>query len=158
MQPMSHDQHGKPYIRLFVMTGFSFASMYILMYAMVDRVQNVHPSLNQFYMAALMTAPMVILELLLMRSMYPDQKINIGVLLLSAVVLMTSFAFIRQQIGISDREFVRSMIPHHSGALLMCRKAHLTDPELKRLCQTIMAGQQAEIDQMNAILKGRPSP
>ena len=54
------------YILLAVMTVLSFISMYIFMYAMVDRFANIHPSLNQFYMAGLMTAPMVIIELFLM--------------------------------------------------------------------------------------------
>jgi len=44
------------------------------------------------------------------------------------------------------------MIPHHSGAILMCREASITDPEIKSLCQMIMEGQQQEIDQMRAIL------
>ena len=48
------------------MAALSFVAMYVLMYAMVDRVANVHPNLNQLYMAALMTAPMIVLELVLM--------------------------------------------------------------------------------------------
>lgn len=62
------------------------------------------------------------------------------------------FLGIRQQTAISDKEFLRSMIPHHSGAILMCREANITDPDIKSLCQTIMEGQQQEIDQMRAIL------
>ncbi len=34
------------------------------------------------------------------------------------------------QAGIGDKEFLRSMIPHHSGAILMCEQATLTDPEM----------------------------
>ena len=44
------------------------------------------------------------------------------------------------------------MIPHHSGAILMCEGASLEDQRLKDLCKTIVAGQQAEIDQMRAML------
>ncbi len=44
------------------------------------------------------------------------------------------------------------MIPHYSGAILMCREANITDPEIKTLCQTIMEVRQQEIDQMQAIL------
>jgi hypothetical protein len=40
--------------------ALSFISMYVLMYAMVDRFANVYPNFNQFYMAGLMTAPMVL--------------------------------------------------------------------------------------------------
>jgi uncharacterized protein (DUF305 family) len=43
------------------------------------------------------------------------------------------------------------MIPHHSGAILMCREAQLEDPELQTLCDEIQAGQRREIEQMEAI-------
>lgn len=46
------------------------------------------------------------------------------------------------------RLFLRSMIPHHSGAILMCAKAPLRDAEIQRLCKTIIAGQADEIRQM----------
>jgi|UPI0003FB3022 hypothetical protein len=59
------------------MTALSFIAMFVLMYAMVDRFANVYPNLNQFYMAGLMAAPMVIIELLVMRAMYPDMKMNV---------------------------------------------------------------------------------
>jgi uncharacterized protein (DUF305 family) len=62
------------------------------------------------------------------------------------------FTFIRQQVAISDQQFLRSMIPHHSGAILMCEGASLDDRRIKDLCKTIIAGQQAEIDQMRAML------
>jgi hypothetical protein len=40
---------------------------------MVDRFANVYPNLNQFYMAGLMAAPMVLIELALMGHMYPNK-------------------------------------------------------------------------------------
>jgi hypothetical protein len=150
------DQAGKsetsPYLRLAIMAGLSFVAMYILMYAMVDRASNVHPGLDQAYMAGLMTAPMVVIELLLMGGMYPRRGTNLALVAASVVLGLACFAAIRQQALIGDREFVRAMIPHHSGAILMCRKATITDPELRQLCARIIAGQQAEIDQMQAML------
>lgn len=44
------------------------------------------------------------------------------------------------------------MIPHHAGAILMCRKASVADAEIKSLCQDIISSQQREIDQMKDIL------
>ena len=44
------------------------------------------------------------------------------------------------------------MIPHHGGAILMCKEASIQDQEIKDLCRNIIAGQQAEIDQMKAKL------
>ena len=44
------------------------------------------------------------------------------------------------------------MIPHHSGAILMCERASLKDAEIRELCRGIIAGQAAEIEQMKTIL------
>ena len=54
-----------------------------------------------------------------------------------------------------DREFIRQMIVHHSGAVVMSRA--LLDnaaeiklrPELKKLAEAIVTAQNGEIDQMN---------
>ena len=144
---------GKHYGRFGIMIALSFIAMYGLMYAMVDSFANVLSSLNQVYMAALMMAPMAILEIALMGQMYPHKRRNALIIGASVIVLIGSWTMIRHQIAIDDRQFVRSMIPHHAGALLMCKESELEDPELKDLCQNILSGQEAEIDQMKAILK-----
>lgn len=139
------------YGRLVAMIGLSFIAMYVLMYAMVDRPAHIHPSLNQAYMAALMTAPMVLLELLLMGRMYPRKRLNMAFLAAGLAVGLLSFTAIRQQWLIGDRDFLASMIPHHSGALLMCGRAPITNPDIQTLCASILKSQQAEIDQMEAM-------
>jgi len=55
--------------------------------------------------------------------MSTDKRLNISILGLSALALIVFFALIRQQFAISDVHFLKSMVPHHSGAILMCRKA-----------------------------------
>jgi uncharacterized protein (DUF305 family) len=140
------------YGKLALMALVSFAVMYMLMYAMVDSIDSVYMSSNQVYMAGLMAAPMVAIELVLMGMMYRDRRLNailIGASLLLAAVF---WMLIRTQGGIGDRQFLRSMIPHHSGAILMCGKAKLTDPRIKQLCADIMVGQRREIEQMKALL------
>lgn len=146
---MDHTRH---YWNLLLMAALSFVSMYVLMYAMVNSFDNVYNHLNQVWMAGLMAAPMVIIELLLMRSMYPDRTRNAVIMVASLVVGFALFFFIRQQTAIGDAQFLRSMIPHHSGAILMCRQASITDPEIQSLCESIISSQQSEIDQMEAIL------
>ena len=145
--------HHQNYHRLLVMFVLHFIAMYALMYAMVDTFANVHVNHNQFYMAALMAAPMVILELLIMGSMYPRKKLNLGIVAIGLVVLICSFAFIRGQVAIGDEQFLKSMIPHHAGAILMCKQAHLKDLEIMELCSNILSGQQSEIEWMNEKLK-----
>lgn len=51
--------------------------MYTLMYAMVNTFANVYPNLNQVYMAGLMTAQMLLIELWVMRSIYHNKKLNV---------------------------------------------------------------------------------
>lgn len=147
----SHDGK-RPYLRLALMASLSFVAMYGLMYAMVDRFSNVFHNLNQVYMAGLMAAPMVIIELLVMRSMYPDRRANAAILAVSAAAVIAFWFAIRVQAGITDRQFLRSMIPHHAGALLMCGQTEVRDPDIKRLCAAILASQQQEIDLMKAKL------
>jgi uncharacterized protein (DUF305 family) len=155
MQHSQHREHNREqnhYLRLAVMIVLSFISMYVLMYAMVNTLGDVYNSLNQVYMAGLMTAPMVVIELLLMSGMYKNKKLNALLSTGGCVAGIAFFLFIRQQTAISDRQFLRSMIPHHSGAILMCNEASLQDQRLLELCKTIVTGQQQEIDQMRAIL------
>jgi uncharacterized protein (DUF305 family) len=144
---------GKHYRHLLIMAVLSFASMYILMYAMVNGVGNVFNNLNQAYMAALMTAPMVIIELTVMRGMYHDKRRNTAIGAGCVLAGIAAFALIRAQTGISDRQFLRSMIPHHGGAILMCEQAPIRDPDVRDLCRRIRASQQAEIDEMRAKLR-----
>jgi uncharacterized protein (DUF305 family) len=144
--------HSQSYARLAAMTVLSFASMYILMYAMVDQLANVYPNINQFYMAGLMTAPMVVIEVLLMGAMYENRAANWTILLGSILVGVVFFSLIRTQTAVTDRQFLKSMIPHHAGAVLMCENAPIEDAGIKEFCRKIIAGQQAEIDEMKAKL------
>lgn len=144
--------HANHYRRLLIMAVLSFVSMYVLMYSMVDVLGNVYANLNQIYMAGLMAAPMVVIELALMGAMYSNRRLNALIVAASVVAALTFFLFIRQQTGISDRQFLKSMIPHHASALLMCERASIQDPQIDALCDSILASQQAEIDQMKAML------
>jgi uncharacterized protein (DUF305 family) len=146
-----HKSHENHYLRLAVMVVLSFISMDVLMYAMVNTKGDVYNSLNQVYMAGLMTAPMVVIEMLLMSGMYQNKKLNALLIAGSSVAGIAFFLFIRHQTAISDQQFLRSMIPHHSGAILMCDEASLQDQRIRELCKAIVVGQQQEIDQMRTI-------
>ena len=144
---------GGRYNKLYIMAALSFIYMYILMYAMVDTFSNIFLNINQFYMAGLMTAPMMLIEIVLMGSMYMNKRLNSIIITVSSLILIGFFLFIRQQSAVSDKQFLRSMIPHHASAILMCEKANIQDPEIMDLCQSIISSQQQEIDQMKAKLQ-----
>ncbi len=103
-------------------------------------------------MAGLMTIPMVLIELAIMRSMYTNPKVNIVILIVSVTAFIFFFVGIRQQLAVTDTQFLRSMIPHHAGAILMCEKALIEDQVIKTLCASIIEGQRAEIAEMKTKL------
>lgn len=135
------------------MLVLNFVAMYVLMYAMVDVPANAHPNYNQLYMAALMTAPMLILELWLMGSMYPKKRWNLAIIGIGVLLLGSSFFSIREQVAINDEQFLHSMIPHHAGAILMCHKASIKDAEIQQLCANIISSQEQEISWMKEKLR-----
>ena len=154
---MQHMQEGKytkqgHYGRLMAMVALSFIAMYILMYAMVNSFDNVFNNVNQVYMAGLMAAPMLLIELALMASMYPNKRRNAWFAGGAVLVMALCWIGIRQQTGVTDRQFLRSMIPHHAGAILMCEQSPSRDPQILQLCQEIVSSQRAEIAQMKAML------
>jgi hypothetical protein len=134
------------------MTVVSFAAMYCLMYSMVNSFANVYANANNLYMAGLMAMPMVVIELLVMHAMYTDRRRNGLVGGVAIIAGVAFFILIRVQGGVGDRQFVRSMIPHHASAILMCQQAPIRDEEVRKLCGEIVSGQQREVDQMKAIL------
>lgn len=145
--------HMHHYRQLAIMVAFSFVAMFVLMYAMVDVFANIYPNLNQAYMAGFMAAPMAVIELALMGKMYGNKRLNAVIAGVSVLALAGFFVLIRQQTVISDRQFLKSMIPHHASAILMCREAPIRDAQIKDLCRRIIQNQQAEIDEMKARLR-----
>jgi len=123
-----------------------------VMFVMIDSLDSFFNNLNMFYMTLMMVTPMVVLMILAMMHMFKSSTVNIILIVASVVIFFGSFALIRTQTTIGNTAFIRSMVPHHSGAILMCQKATITDGELKSLCQEIIKSQQQEIDQMKAIL------
>lgn len=87
-----------------------------------------------------------------MKGMYPDKRLNIALYGLFALVFVLSLIGMREQLAVGDRQFLRSMIPHHSGAILMCERSALSNPEIQELCTGIVRSQAEEIAQMKAIL------
>ena len=122
------------------------------MFGMIDRLSSFYNNLNMLYMTLMMASPMVVMMIVAMPDMFPSRRLNMLLLLGSAVAFFGSFGLIRTQTTIDDTAFLRSMIPHHSGAILMCEQASLSDAEILKLCGEIIRSQTAEIDQMKSIL------
>lgn len=144
---------GRAYLQLLGLGALHVPVMYVIMFSMVDGPSDIYQNLNTFYMAVMMAAPMVALMPFTMKSMYPDRRKNLFVVLFALLLMGASFLGIRTQAAIGDSQFIRSMIPHHSGAILMCDEASILDQELRDLCSRISSGQREEIRQMERILE-----
>lgn len=145
------DGSRRPYLMFGVNMIPGLAVMYVVMFTMIDGLGDFRNNLNMFYMAVTMWAPMGIFMLVTMPGMYPNKNANLALCVGFAVLTAGSFWATRSQALIDDRQFVASMIPHHSGAILMCREASLSDPELVSLCGEITRAQREEIEQMENI-------
>lgn len=140
------------YKQFFFMSALHFVVMYLIMYTMIDSTENFFHNANQLYMTLMMVAGMSLVMLWTMRAMY--DKTMLKTLTIGSVVLFAgSFYFMRDQTFVGNKQFLRSMIPHHAGALLMCHETQASDPEIKSLCESILRSQQSEIDQMKKILE-----
>jgi uncharacterized protein YacL len=158
MKDTQHSQHQSAemmrshYVMFGLNLGISLVIMYFVMFTMIYSVGEFFNNLNMFYMALMMAAPMGILMLLLMGSMYSNRKLNLLLHAGLALIFILAFIGMRAQAVVGDRQFLRSMIPHHSGAILMCERAALRGAEIKSLCGNIIEGQKQEIDQMKELL------
>lgn len=150
-----HTSMKTSYRSLALQTILGGVIMYLVMFVMIDGLSSFYNNLNMFYMTLMMVAPMVALMILAMPGMFPSKRLNITVIAGALIVFFACFGLIRTQGTIGDDQFLRSMIPHHSGAILMCREASLKDPEIIRLCVGIEGSQEAEIAQMERILERR---
>ncbi|MGX5685275.1 DUF305 domain-containing protein [Chryseobacterium cucumeris] len=141
------------YGQFVLMAVVMFCAMYIIMYAMIDSLKNLISNINNLYMALLMTSAMLLIELWVMRKMYTNKAINWTIVIIAVTSGIFSWFGIREQMNVDDRQFVKSMIPHHAAAILMSQKAHLTDPQLITLQKNILKTQSEEIKLMKHKLR-----
>jgi hypothetical protein len=145
---------GKGIYRKFMLTlGLSFLVMYAVMFSNVAEVSHIYLNLNRLYMTILMVAPMALIMLGVMHGMYKDKKLNAIIVVVSLLATILAFVMLRNQSYVGDEAFIRSMIPHHSSAILVSEEARITDPELRKLADEIIRSQKKEIAEMEQLLK-----
>jgi hypothetical protein len=141
------------YRKLALAVSINTLIMFLLTYVMIDRVEHLQVNINRIYMALIMAFPMVIVMLVVMGSMFKNQRLNAILFATFGALSILVFFLIRTQTPVGNVQFLRSMIPHHSSAILMCEQAAITDPQIARLCDEIIQTQEDEIAQMEAILQ-----
>ncbi|MES2119377.1 MAG: DUF305 domain-containing protein [Pseudomonadota bacterium] len=153
---MSKSMMRKHYLMFALNMILSTIIMYLVMFEMIRGSGEFIQNINFLYMALTMAMPMGVLMLLMMGSMYSDKRMNLILYAALGVIFVLAFLAVRTQALVGDKQFVRSMIPHHSGAILMCNQASLKDPEVRDLCfkpNGIVDSQEREIGQMKRIMK-----
>lgn len=140
------------YKKLAIAISINTVLMFLITYAMIDEIDHLYLNINRVYMSLMMVAPMVIVMIVVMWSMYENKRLNYILIAASAGLFILCFALARTQTPIGHDQFLRSMIPHHSSAIVMCEESTLTDPEIVTLCEEIVEAQEEEIAQMKAIL------
>ena len=150
--PINMDMGKSPYLMFGANLLTSGIVMYFVMYTMIDSSADLYNNINNLYMTLMMLTSMALFMLWMMPAMLPDRKTNIALNIAFIAVFLLSLFGMRTQALVGNDQFLRAMIPHHSGAVLMCEKSSITDPEIKLLCGGIITSQKAEIAQMKALL------
>lgn len=110
--------HGS-YKELMIELAIDFVIMYLVMYTMIAVLNDFYLNINNVYMTLMMIAPMAIVMIVAMRSMFPSKRLNLAIGAGAVIVFAASFIAMRTQAAVGNEQFLRSMIPHHSGAILM---------------------------------------
>jgi len=148
---MSNSQ-GMSYGKFMIMMLVSFLIMYLVMFLNMDKLNHYHTSATRIYMALLMVAPMAVVMMIMMANMYPNKKTNTAIIIGSTVFFAIVLAALRTQTPISDVQYMKAMIPHHSSAIMVSKHANIKDPEVKKLSEQIIQSQEKEIAEMEAML------
>jgi len=149
-----NNESHKPYKSLAKTISVHFVIMYGLSYLLINSLSHAYLfSARPLYMALAMVSPMVFLMVYFMSDMMKDKKLNMQLYVGSALLFVLAIIGARTQFGVGNELFLKSMIPHHSGAITTCQEANITDPEIKQLCDDIIKAQKKEIDQMKQILE-----
>lgn len=140
------------YARFAAMIVTSTIVMFGLMYLNTYQIDHVSFSETRAYMALVMGATMAVIMLGYMLNMYTNRRVNIGIFVGSAIVFALALWLVRSQETVDDVSYMKAMIPHHSIAILTSERAHISDPRVRQLANTIIETQRKEIAEMKALI------
>lgn len=150
---IDHGKENKVYWRFAAMIATSVVIMHLLTFSNVNQPDHIYFSQVRVYMSIMMGAVMAIVMLLFMKSMYKNRLLNQIILVGSTVVFFVMFWMIQSQTGVNDVSWMRSMIPHHSSAIMTSDNANLQDPEVRKLADEIIRAQEEEIAEMRRLIE-----
>ncbi|MDG4828303.1 DUF305 domain-containing protein [Solwaraspora sp. WMMD1047] len=145
----------KNYVRFGLVLLISLGVMFVLTLSQIRRWSDFYLNLSNFYMSVIMVAIMGIIMMGVMHQMFTDRRLNIALYAVLGALFVGGFAAVRTEPLVGNEDFLKSMIPHHSRAVLVCQESNITDPEIVELCDQIVESQEEEITQMKRILDDR---
>jgi uncharacterized protein (DUF305 family) len=121
--------------------------VFVMPFIMTASTDDVYFSVTQGWMGAAMGALMVGAEGIL----HPQP---LWVWVMATTVFVVAVAGYRYQVGVSDREYLHDMIPHHSMAVLTSDRilTKTKNPAIVRLAEGIREAQVREIAEMRRLL------
>ncbi|MFP3882544.1 MAG: DUF305 domain-containing protein [Actinomycetota bacterium] len=143
---------GPSYWRFAAMIATSMAAMFVLMYVNTFVFDHVKWSETRFYMTFIMGAAMAGIMLSFMMGMFTSTKMNVGIFVVSALVLVGAIWLVRSQETVQDSSYMSAMIPHHSIAILTSERSELSDVRVCELAVAIIEAQRREISEMEWLI------
>lgn len=140
------------YWRFAAMIATSTAVMFGLMYLNTYAFEHALWSETRFWMAFIMGASMAVIMLSFMLNMYSNKMLNIVIYVASVIVFSLALWLVRSQSTITDVDYMKAMIPHHSIAIMTSERAQITDPRVRKLADEIIEAQRREISEMKYLI------
>ena len=147
-------QHNENHKYLIYMLIYSFIIGYVFSMALLAyNPSDITNNLNKIYMAGLMSSLMGVYHAGFDAINSPSKN-NILLLIFFIIISTIIVISIKNQYGINQRQYLLSMIEHHSAAITMSEKVKhkLTDNRIKNLADNIINSQTNEINEMKYIL------
>ncbi len=129
---------------MFMVICMFFAGYASTMNNWIDKLDDFRFSLNDFYMTGLMTGWMLFFMGLF--------TLNIHKAIGGLMVAVVFFALIRTQLFVTEVQFLRGMIPHHSMAVMMSKRLEKKPNSIQHLLDQIIQTQEKEIVIMKSYL------
>jgi hypothetical protein len=110
--------------------------------------KHIYLSINDFYMAFLMTGWMFLLEGIIMAHTF--------YIFMGSLLAILSLYCIRTQFGLTTKQYIQGMIPHHSMAIHMSQQylqKNNQDSQISELSKSIIKSQEKEIESMVSSLQ-----
>jgi len=131
---------------MFMVICMFFAGYASTMNDWIDNWDDFRFSLNDFYMVGLMTGWMFFFMGLF--------TLQIGKCVSGLIAVIVFFILIRTQAFITEIQYLKGMIPHHSMAIMMSKRLEKKPNSIQHLLDQIVQTQRKEIIIMKQYLEG----